>query len=407
MDIFFTQYDERIVGESKRDPLGLQPIWSYFGSRVIKNITTVSNDFRGFRETLLCLAIAGECVNSNGGMLKQYILLFEQLFMYTMIDAGESDGIIGNDNGRARLNKYDDPVITWKSDQAPGTILKSEISIGYYGRYKTPLMNMGIIDSKSCLKPLSIDVESLFGKDYLIVKESFKAFLKKRNHRFSDFDNKGRDALRNCVCGPFRRGEKDFWIGKINSDNLHDHKRDTLMYTCLDIFRDYLDYQDYQDWPNAESFFKELYKKSGSTDVENILKIEPFLICIEYVFYNILNSRSVDDVKLPKENYFEDCLAKAKTTCIEGSVALKERFDRLFKDCGTYSDLVQGVLRYHKFVCDKKRSSYWADITSSGNIHTFIHDGFFEDYKFWNRDYYYFAYRNIINGIEEADRWER
>ncbi|MCR5208992.1 MAG: hypothetical protein K6C99_02130 [Lachnospiraceae bacterium] len=56
MDIFFTKYDEDIVGDSKRDPLGLQPIWSYFGSRVIKNITMVSDDFHGFREVLLCLA---------------------------------------------------------------------------------------------------------------------------------------------------------------------------------------------------------------------------------------------------------------------------------------------------------------------------------------------------------------
>ncbi len=103
MEIYFTEYDERITGESKRDPLGLQPIWGYFGSRVIKNLTTVSNDIRGFRETLLCLSIARDCVNLLGEDDKKCILLFEQLFIYTMIEAGQADGVIGSNNGSKRL----------------------------------------------------------------------------------------------------------------------------------------------------------------------------------------------------------------------------------------------------------------------------------------------------------------
>ena len=396
MDIFFTEYDKNIAGESRRDPLGLQPIWAYFGSKVIKNITTVSNDIRGFRETLLCLSIAGECVNSHGGMLKEYILLFEQLFIYAMIENKQAEGIIGNDNGTSRFKiENGNPTIGWKADQAPGTILASEISLGYYGRYKTPLMNMGIIDSQSCIKPLSIDIEALYGKDYLIVKDKFMSFLKKRNHKFEDFDKKGRNALRNCVCGPFRPCEKNFWLKSINSDNSQDHKYDLLMDLCLKINK------DYDEWPGAEIFYKDLFRKSKSHDVENILKIEPFLLCVEFVFYNALNSRKLDNVKLPKEKYFNDSLSRAMTVKIGGSNALVDRFDELIKDCGLYQNLARGVLKYHKFVCEQKHSSAWVEVGRDGSIRPFVHDDNIEDYKLWRRDYYSYTYHGIIRGIDE------
>ncbi len=398
MDIYFTEYDKNIAGESMRDPLGLQPIWAYFGSRVIKNITTVSNDIRGFRETLLCLSIARDCVGSYGGMLKEYVLLFEQLFIYTMIENKQPEGIIGSDNGRARLSISDNPVITWKSDQPPGTILASQISLGYYGRYKTPLINMGIIDDHSCIRPLSVDIEGLYGNDYLIAKESFISFLKKRNHRFMDFDRKGRNALINCVCGSFRPCEKKFWFRVINSNNLRDHESDPLMEVCRNII------EDYYEWPGPEIFYKDLYKESGSIDVENILKIEPFLTCVEYVFYNLLNSRSLDDVKLPKERLFKDCYVEAKTVEAEGSDVLRNRFSKLIAECGTYDKLAQGILNYHRFVCKQKQSSVWADVSKDRIIHTFVHDDCLDDYTTWNRDYYAVAYRNIVNGIEAIDR---
>ncbi len=381
-----------------RDPLGLQPIWAYFGSRVIKNITTVSNDIRGFRETLLCLSIAGECVSSYGGMLKEYVLLFEQLFIYTMIENKQPEGIIGSDNGRARLGISNNPVITWKSDQPPGTILASQISLGYYGRYKTPLINMGIIDSQSCIKPLSVDIEGLYGSYYSKVRDAFISFLKKRNHKFMDFDKEGRNALINCVCGSFRPCEKKFWIRVLNSNNLQNHESDLLMDKCRGII------EGYSEWPGPEIFFKDLYKESGSVEVEKILKIEPYLTCVEYVFYNLLSSRSLDDVKLPQEKFFKDCYAKAKDVEIEGSDALRARFNKLIMECGTYNNLAQGILNYHRFVCEQKRSSVWADVSKDRIIHTFVHDDCLDDYTTWNRDYYAVAYRNIVNGIEAIDR---
>ena len=167
--IYYSEFDKDIVGESRRDPLGFQPIWSYFGSQVIKNITTVSNDIRGFREVLLCLEICSDYQNKHGGELKEYILLFEQLFIFTMIYYKHTDGIIGGENGK---RKYSENYII--SSDPKNTILVSEISLGYYGRYKTPLVNMGIIDQSSHIIPFSIDIISLY--IILLVENFIKDF---------------------------------------------------------------------------------------------------------------------------------------------------------------------------------------------------------------------------------------
>lgn len=56
-NVVFTQKDEEISGTALRDPLGLQPIWSYYGRKLVNHLTTISTSIYGFREVLLCLSI--------------------------------------------------------------------------------------------------------------------------------------------------------------------------------------------------------------------------------------------------------------------------------------------------------------------------------------------------------------
>ena len=109
-EILFTAYDETITGTSQRDPLGLQIIWAYYGRQMIKHLTTISDDIRGFREVVLCLSICNDCYKTQSSKqrfsLKELILLFEQLFIYSTIKHDASAGILGADNGR--LRRHDD-----------------------------------------------------------------------------------------------------------------------------------------------------------------------------------------------------------------------------------------------------------------------------------------------------------
>lgn len=45
--IFFTAKDEAITGTSKRDPLGFQPIWSYYGRKVVKHLLSIHGKICG------------------------------------------------------------------------------------------------------------------------------------------------------------------------------------------------------------------------------------------------------------------------------------------------------------------------------------------------------------------------
>ena len=51
--MFITLEDPRAKVQGSRDPLGVLPIWYWFGRRIVGNLTTVSNSVRGFTTVLL------------------------------------------------------------------------------------------------------------------------------------------------------------------------------------------------------------------------------------------------------------------------------------------------------------------------------------------------------------------
>lgn len=399
--IYFTEYDEKIVGESRRDPLGLQPIWSFFGSRVIKNITIVSNDLRGFREVLLCLAICGEYQQLHGGLLKEYILLFEQLFIYSMIEVGDTEGIIGGENGARRYSARSgmNPYISGNPNDEIGTILASEISLGYYGRYKNPLMNMGIIDQSSHIKPLSVDVRSLYGDCYTDVSQAFARFTKRQNHRWNNFDQEGRAALRKAVCGNFRENEEEFWLNKLKNYDEKKKKHDELMEECFRLLPSKLAESPYSSWLD---FYSKLYETTNDSKVRDVINIELYIACVENVFYDMLNSRTTDDVVIDDISYFRRCYDNVKDMKTNISSDMNLRFQELVKQCNPYEDAVHGIYEYHKFVSKQKRSSTWLEVGEEHDIHTFTPDRIGDNSNMKRRNYYASPLQSIKEGFEEA-----
>lgn len=399
--IYFTEYDEKIVGESKRDPLGLQPIWSYFGSRVIKNITTVSNDLRGFREVLLCLAICGEYQQLHGGLLKEYILLFEQLFIYSMIEVNDSEGIIGGENGTRRYYSRSarNPYISGNPNDEVGTILASEISLGYYGRYKTPLMNMGIIDQSSHIKPLSVDVRSLYGECYTDVSQAFGRFARRQNHRWNSFEPEGRVALRKAVCGKFREHEEEFWLKKLKNYDEKEKKCDELMEECFKLLPSKLSESDYASWLD---FYYKLYESTNDPKVQEVINLELYIACVENVFYDMLNSRTINDVSIDNIDYFKRCYDNIKELSMISSPDMNNRFQELIKQCNPYEDVIRGVCKYHQFVSKQKKSSMWLEIGEENDIHTFNPDRIGDNSDMKRRNYYAAPLQSIKEGFEEA-----
>lgn len=381
--VYFTEKDDSISGTSQRDPLGLQPIWSFYGRRVINHLTTISTTIHGFREVLLCLAICKEIyVEKSRFSYADLILFFEQLFIYTSISKGRIEGILGSDNGNAKFiaNKSNPELSSTK------TILVREISLGYYGRYKTPLSTMGIIDGRSELQIELVDIKKLYGEERFIeIQNAFENFIGKSNKRFNSF--KAKDALFEAILGKFRPGEREFWIKKLYEDK---GEKKELMELC---------YKQVNKESIAYQLFKSLSLKEEVTD---ILRLEPYLRCLEHVFYRAMSSKRVNEIQIEdieshKKSYQNFCSINAMST----TPLFKERIKYLQEKCNPgCTNYIENVIRYHELVCKQKKSSVWIEMDLQGRLQPFVNTNDVDiDISVWGRDYYLSSLKSIKSEI--------
>ena len=369
--IYFTEYDKDVTGSANRDPLGLQPIWQHYGNQVIKHLTGQSNDLRGFREVLLCLSICNDCLNDclkeprfkNRFDLQELILLFEQLFIYSTITEGDSDGILGNENGtRKYKDNNEDPFVSYDPEK---TILSKEYSLGYYGRYKNPLISMGLINDKSV--PIDVKSQNDFIDDvtYENIYKSFSGFLNKVDEKamgasFKKF--KGAEELYDAVCGDLRPGEKDFWKKWFQ---IGDYNADALMKNCYEIVS-----KENAGMEAVNSLLGMGLKDEDKRRLEDLKSTERFLLCIEYVFYKALNSTDLKSVlhgMTPEEykehvNRYNDFrnvkLPKEKTYAGDRMRMIQ---DRCKPDPENRVKYVKGILDYHNEIRKQTGKALWVE----------------------------------------------
>lgn len=418
---FLTEKDESITKKVQRDPLGFQPIWSYFGSQVIGKITTVSNDIRGFREVLLCLNICEDYIQKklinkviidkvNWNALPALILIFEELFIYSLIKEGRSpEGILGSDNGKRKFEAQSkDPRISPDEN-----ILANQLNLGYYGRYKTPMNLMGIIDGKSQIKISSdLNIESLYGKaEYNFIKNIvhnfFDIVIKNRKaQELSKFENG--ELLVNAILKPLNKNEKEFWKCKIGVTT----KNDAL-------------YRIYNELNKKENSYQIIINKVNQeidkSELKDVINIESFLIKIERVFRFLCKYDNVLDVQdaLDKEieehkkaydriNNFRN--KSGNTSNLKNvSEALKNRFQMLINCNPNEENYVKKVYEYHREVCKIKKSSCWIEINEVSNKIILLNTDYNEsvndisEIETWKRNYYLESLSSLKRGLENAE----
>ena len=165
----FSEYDDSVTGDSGRDPMGLQIIWSWFGQRIFGNqITSISNDIRNFTIALFHHYLVRLVVEDNGIVLNKYysetfgakddpffktslitflenLLVFSVHHLWLSGNSGfDSAGLLGTASAVGKWNiQSEDPVLLFHRDAG---ILARQISLGINGRYKTPLVQCGLMD---------------------------------------------------------------------------------------------------------------------------------------------------------------------------------------------------------------------------------------------------------------------
>lgn len=317
------------------------------------------------------------------------ILLFEQLFIYTSITNGKTEGILGADNGSAKFKANNgNPVISVKD-----TILVREISLGYYGRYKTPLLTMNILNNKSELQLEEKEIKEYYGEArYNEILNAFESFISSSNKRFEKFS--AQKALYAAVFGKFRKMEFEFWIKRLYE---LDGEEKYLMKLC---------YENINKFESPQDFLHSSLPAERK-EVSDILELEPFLRCVEEVFYAALSAKTVKDVRINNisehiKRYNDFCLVSTFKKSISNTL-FNSRMNFIKENCSPdRNDYVHNVIEYHKLVCRQKKSSNWIEIDSQGHLQAFVYfDNIEIDIDKWGRDYYLNSLKSIKNEMLE------
>ncbi len=146
---FLTEIDTRAEVKGSRDPLGLVPIWSHFGRRVVGNLSTVATSQRDFT-----LRVFGQWVveriaeqHPESQMLPAF-LRFEQLCSYARFCHDPEASFRGVERVRIRLDGNRRVTLSAAPEHQ---LLSNQRTYGVWGMYSVPSANSGLLEQDHSL----------------------------------------------------------------------------------------------------------------------------------------------------------------------------------------------------------------------------------------------------------------
>ena len=139
--MFLTLEDPRARVKGSRDPLGVQPVWSAFGRKIVANLTTVTDSLRGFT-VLLLGRYFGERLLREGKIEEEDVidvfLRLEQVCGYARClapedDRGQADRILGIERINRRISEGASSVKIGTT--ADAAILSDQKTYGLWGLF--------------------------------------------------------------------------------------------------------------------------------------------------------------------------------------------------------------------------------------------------------------------------------
>jgi hypothetical protein len=171
---FLTNIDSRAQVKGSRDPLALVPVWSFFGRKVVGNLSTVTNSVRGFTTLLLGYHFAREVEDrqraSDGSMLSSF-LKFEQLAGYSRFQFGRDGGFRGIERVKRKLGEG---KRIWLSVSAEDQILSNQKVYGLWGLYSVPSRASSLLETDETI--LTPDARVFVEDQYIgrLAKQGFR-----------------------------------------------------------------------------------------------------------------------------------------------------------------------------------------------------------------------------------------
>lgn len=145
---FLSLLDDRAKPKGSRDPLGFELVWSYFGRKVIGNLTTITSSMDNFAVALLGFHWANQLVSMDveesvrHKQVREAFLRYEQLTGYVRY-IGNATDIMGITRVKKRI--HDDSFRITLGLSPKQQILSDQASYGLWGLYSSAARDTGLV----------------------------------------------------------------------------------------------------------------------------------------------------------------------------------------------------------------------------------------------------------------------
>ena len=211
---FLTDLDSRAEVKGSVDPLGITPLWTRLGRRVIGNLTTVSASVRDFKTLILGFALiedlharanADKDVDTLGTFLR-----WEQLAAYVRLRYNSDKDFRGTTRVQKRLNA--DATIVPISKEQDCQILGSQKTYGLWGLFTVPARASGLLaDDYRLTSETRAFINKKWRRDLGPIWEDLLKLVSRDNRRVN-LDQWSRQLKRLSRIWPeYDAPEKSFW----------------------------------------------------------------------------------------------------------------------------------------------------------------------------------------------------
>lgn len=144
---FISLLDDRAKPKGSRDPLGFELVWSFFGRKVVGNLTTITSSLENFAVALLGFYWANELTaniskEQRAKAVRETFLRYEQLAGYLRYYT-HSSSIMGITRITERVKDASSTLSLGVGSNAQ--ILSDQASYGLWGLYSSAMRDTGLI----------------------------------------------------------------------------------------------------------------------------------------------------------------------------------------------------------------------------------------------------------------------
>ena len=362
--------DDRAKPKGSRDPLGFELVWTYFGRKVIGNLTTITSSIDNFAVALLGYYFANDLVPKIDHEIEQHrqirelFLRYEQLAGYVRY-YGNADSIMGINRVKQRLN---DPSYKLTLGQSANQlILSDQASYGLWGLYSSASRESGLVEG-----------------DNRVVSKAGLSIVKVIQDQLGD----GVDQFRSLICsdGVLDRTNLESMAEQFMSAIQHDEVRNRLLNVLLaghdpygvqnELWRITKDiHLDYSELPeDTDKFIGLVLDYNPRSDLkqylEDIRQVERLLVACNNLFHFC---RRKDGERLAE---IQEALANHYTySHLPGSLP-KGQFPRknlveLILEAFKTNDVLRAIkelINLNKDVMQQRSGAPWVEVESGDKL---------------------------------------